>query len=129
MNDATKLEGQEELNRKLGKMSESVGYKNMENILMGSAVEFKEALIAKAPVGPTGNLKRSPIAKAMKKSRVPVVIAGIDRKIAPHAHLVEFGTVKMPAKPFFRPTWDGMRKKVNEDIAKKSGKAIEGSIK
>jgi HK97 gp10 family phage protein len=33
----------------------------------------------------------------------PNVIIGVDRKQAPHAHLVEFGTAKMPARPYLRP--------------------------
>lgn len=28
---------------------------------------------------------------------------------APHAHLVEFGTVKMSAEPFLRPAWDATK--------------------
>ena len=124
-----RLEGKEELDRKLKKMAESIGYENMEKILMESAVEVRNALKEAAPVGPTGNLRRSMIAKAMPKGSVPVVIAGIDRKIAPHAHLVEFGTVKMSAKPFFRPTWDRLRTKVNKDIADKSGRAVGDSVR
>lgn len=119
------LDGVDELNKKVERMQQNLSYENMEKIMLESAEEVKKGLVAAAPVGPTGNLRRSPIAKAMPKSRAPVVIAGIDRKIAPHAHLVEFGTVKMPAQPFFRPTWDGLRGKVNKDIASKTGKAVE----
>lgn len=31
---------------------------------------------------------------------------------APHAHLVEFGTVKMSAQPFFRPAFDESKEKM-----------------
>lgn len=124
----TKLEGQEELERKLAKMTESVGYDRMEKIMYESAEEVRDELKTAAPAGPTGNLARSPVAKKMPKSRSPVVIAGIDRKIAPHAHLIEFGTVKMAARPFFRPVWDRLRGKVNKEIADKARKSVESSV-
>lgn len=119
------LDGTDNLNKKVEQMKDNLSYGNMEKIMLESAEEVRKGLESAAPVGPTGNLRQSPVAKAMPKSRVPVVIAGIDRKIAPHAHLVEFGTVKMPAHPFFRPTWDGLRDKVKRDIAAKTGKAAE----
>jgi len=124
-----KLEGKEELSRKLAEIADSINYNRMEGILYESAEEVKSALIQAAPLGPTGNLKRSPMAKKMPKSEAPVVIAGIDRKKAPHAHLVEFGTVKMSAKPFFRPTWDRLKGKVNKDIEAKTKQAVDKSVK
>jgi len=55
-----------------------------------------------APLGPTGNLKKSIVAKPFQAAGPSDAFVAIDRKIAPHAHLIEYGTVKMPAKPFFR---------------------------
>jgi HK97 gp10 family phage protein len=37
-----------------------------------------------------------------------------DRRIAPHGHLIEFGTAKNPAYPFIRPAFDA---KINDAIA------------
>jgi hypothetical protein len=87
----------------------------------------------KAPVGPTGNLKKAIRTGKFKKQRRgnPAVFMGIDYRRGPHAHLVEYGTKRriptknrvlkfevdgqivyarwarpMPAKPFWRPAVD-----------------------
>jgi HK97 gp10 family phage protein len=124
-----KLEGQEKLNAKLREMTGAIGYDNMEHILLEGAEKVRDALKEAAPVGPTGNLKKSPIAKAMPKSKQPVAIAGIDRKIAPHAHFIEFGTVKMAARPFFRPTWDRLREEVGQEVVEKAKKLVEDAAR
>jgi hypothetical protein len=33
----------------------------------------------------------------------PSVLVGVNYRLAPHAHLVEYGTVRWAGKPFFRP--------------------------
>jgi HK97 gp10 family phage protein len=38
---------------------------------------------------------------------------------APHAHLVEFGTAKMRAKPFFRPAFDETKEEIAQTIREK----------
>lgn len=53
------------------------------------------------------------IARAIRGERGPSVIIGVDRKKAPHAHLVEFGHIQtthdgrgvkqVPARPYMRP--------------------------
>lgn len=70
-----------------------------------AADSVRDAIEAEAPKGPTGNLKRS-VQSGMFKKRSGKPIAGFVRvngKIAPHAHLVEFGARggAMPANPFF----------------------------
>lgn len=134
MADVVKVtfEGVEALQEQLSRMVDSLGYDKVEDILYKQAEIMKNALISRAPVGPTGNLKRSPIAKRMPKSRSPVVIAGIDRKIAPHAHLVEFGHAgphPAPAHPFFRPAWDSTKPQIERNLEEDFRKAIEVSIK
>lgn len=124
-----KIEGSEELNSKFEKIVEAMGYDKVEDILYKKAEIVRDTIRDKAPLGPTGNLRRSAMAKRMPPGRVPIVIAGIDRRIAPHAHLLEFGTVKMSAKPFFRPAWDSVKDKINRDLAKEFGKAIEAVTK
>ncbi len=85
-----------------------------------------------APEGPTGNLKRGIVARVDKTARtlgIGAATVGANYKIAPHAHLVEYGTsgrrfpkkkdklvfyidgekfvldsvAPMPAHPFMRP--------------------------
>jgi HK97 gp10 family phage protein len=37
-----------------------------------------------------------------------VYAIGPNKRLAPHWHLVEYGTVKMVARPYIRPTFDGL---------------------
>lgn len=66
----------------------------------------------RAPQGKTGNLKRGIVAKVNKIlqqfSGVGAAYVGVDYKIAPHAHLVEYGGRggEMPAQPFMRTAVD-----------------------
>lgn len=81
---------------------------------MVSAVTPTADLVrSKVPVR-TGNLKRSIVVSDKKKgakkdpSVARVYVGASYQKGARgrHAHLVEFGTVKMRARPFLRPAWD-----------------------
>jgi HK97 gp10 family phage protein len=77
------------------------------------AVGFMASKIKEtAPVGETGNLKKSVRVKKAKGGGYQV---GMSRPKGSHAHLVEYGHdmivngVKVgtvPPHPFFRPTWD-----------------------
>lgn len=124
-----KIEGIPELEHKLDKMGKNMSGEKLGPLHLKGAQVVRDAIIQKAPVGPTGNLKRSPVAKLMKPREFFVcAIAAIDRKIAPHAHLLEFGTVKMSARPFFRPAWDETRDKVRRMIQEGLKKQVENSI-
>lgn len=41
-----------------------------------------------------------------------------------HGHLVEFGTSKMPARPFLRPAWDANKRRALDTIGKEIWRAI-----
>jgi len=123
------IEGVEELEVNLKKMAASLEYKNMGPVYLEGAELVRDTIQQKAPLGPTGNLKRSPIAKLMPfKGTYVTAIAGIDRKIAPHAHLLEFGTVKMSPHPFLRPAWDETRPQVLEMIKRGAKDKVEGAV-
>ena len=65
-----------------------------------------------------GHLRDAIVTKKMTrqgKSPAPVIVAA-DRKVAPHAQWVEYGTAKMPAKPFLRPAWKETKKRVLSGI-------------
>ena len=51
------------------------------------------------------------------------------RKRAYYAHMVEFGTVKMGARPFMRPAFDSKREEVVEVMRTKIAAAIAASLK
>jgi len=106
----------------------------------------------RAPKGPTGNLKRAIRTGRFRKQirRNPAVFMGIDYRIGPHAHLVEYGTRirvprkstvlkfeidgqtiyakrarPMPAKPFWRPSVDTGKNAAGAVAAKKIATEIE----
>jgi len=119
MGDLTfKIEGILETASKLKQLSDSLKGKAMGDNLLKQAQMIADDARDRAPLGPTGNLKRSLHARLLSdKLRFPkVAIAAVDRKIAPHAHLIEFGTSKMSARPFFRPAVDSHAGKVIDNI-------------
>ena len=125
-----KIEGVLETVKALDKVSNSLKGKVMGKTLLKQAEIIAEDARDRAPLGPTGNLKRSLRAKLLdEKSRFPTVaIAAVDRKIAPHAHLVEFGTSKMSARPFFRPAVDSHGRKVINNIKDGAKKLVEKAV-
>lgn len=67
----------------------------------------------------TGNLKKSIYRKFSEKrstDNIKKYRVSWDRRIAPHGHLIEFGTSRAPAYPFLTPAFD----RINDAI--KAGK-------
>lgn len=153
MNDV-KLIGVKELEAQLGRINKSLDNAAKQSLL-NQAEMVRDKIREKAPEGPTGNLKRSPVAKLLSsRSGYPfIAIAGIDRKIAPHAHLVEFGgsnirTPKktkvlfdkdtgqffgtevspMPAHPFFRPAIQEAMPKAYSNLVEDLKKGVEKEV-
>lgn len=142
------IENLEDLDKAIGRVCDAVSYYKVAEVVLSCARELAEDVRSRIPIGPRGNLKRSVVARLMPRSKVPVAITAIDRKIAPHAHLIEFGTdirrVKkkkalyseflhqffgkqvagVRPRPFFRPAWDANRHRIQSRIAE----AIKGSI-
>lgn len=105
--------------------------KKIQRAAFRKAAKFiQEAAKRKAPLGPTGNLRDSikVSVRTKQKGRIMWAEVWIDARIAPHAHIVERGTVerfhksrgwgsgkrgrytgRMPAKPFLRPAFDQNR--------------------
>ncbi len=93
----------------------------------------QQRIKAEAPRGPTGNLKRS-IQFGTFKQRLTKPVGSfvrVSRKIAPHAHLVEFGARggKMPANAFFRRGFNASKRKAEAIILKGAGKAFDKAVK
>jgi len=103
---ATGIEGGEELAKKLEGLTGTPYTQRVVDAINEWAVMLRDRARQKAPLGPTGNLRRSIFADRRRPFHdkwQPSALAGVNASIAPHAHLVEFGTVKMSARPFFRP--------------------------
>lgn len=126
------VEGSKDVMAKLALLAGLIGKDEIQDIPLQAAKIIQHEAIARAPRGPTGNLEKSIIAKKGSKAQKgnAVAFCAVDRKIAPHAHMVEFGTLArrpktkkvmadkeagiiygtladpMPAKPFLRPAVD-----------------------
>lgn len=135
MNEVT---GFDELTKALEKLAKSVDKSEQEKIIKGSIKDVADRIRSNAPIGPSKNLKRSVVEKMMPRSdRFPTIgIAAIDRKIAPHAHLVEFGSApryqkktgryvgEMPPNPFIRRSWDQSKSNVLNNIENELKNAV-----
>jgi len=112
-----------------GVVGKSLNSKGMEQNFLKKAQEIASDAERRAPVL-TGLLKSSMVARLMDKrgNNPRVAVAAVDRKKAPHAHLVEFGTSRAPAHPYFRPAVESkmgsMAKSLKEDLKK----GVESSV-
>lgn len=114
------IEGKKEFEQTLRNLVQALPNEKVEPVMMEGAKVIADAARSKAPQGATGNLKRSIKAKFLRQigTYPRSAAAAVDRKIAPHAHLIEFGTKPRmqkttgrytgigPARPFFRPAVD-----------------------
>jgi HK97 gp10 family phage protein len=103
-----KLQGMEELLERVGRLATPTKVRNTLKLAMKKALKpTHERVIAMAPRG-----KRRRSDKPLHQSIIiydPPPRKGAEMRVmanSPHAHLLEFGTVKMSARPFIRPAWD-----------------------
>lgn len=115
-----KIEGVEEVRLAIDKLGEEIKDKLQPALHKGAEIVAQKATsnIERNTEPKTGRLSRSMVVKDMPyKDSMPLIsIAAVDRKIAPHAHLIEFGTTKMSARPFLRPALQSSQKEVEELI-------------
>lgn len=112
-----KIEGVALLTSKLDKLSSSIGGDSLKPDILTQAKIIAEDAKNRAPRGPTGNLKRSLHAKLMPGSP-PVAIAAVDRKIAPHGWIVEYGSSRTSPHPYFRPAVDAHIGEAKDNLKK-----------
>ena len=128
---ARQIRGWEELKRNLNRLAQIAGDQDVRDGVYGIAVEAAGEVRARAPQGKTGNLKRSVVAKQFKRKGDMIAFTAIDRKIAPHAHLVENGHMtrgggNVPAHPFFKPVMNRYR---NGKYLKRVQAVLQAKIK
>jgi len=107
--------------------------KGQTQILLKAARKVQKRIKEKAPLGPTGNLKKSTYAKALPPTvtQRAVAFAGVRARKAPHAHLVEYGhggPHPAPPHPFIRPAWDSIKDEIQRDISCDFKNNVEGSV-
>jgi len=117
------LIGAKELEAALAQLPKATAKSVLRRALTSAAKPAAAQAQALAPRGRTGNLQASiRISTRLNKRQgklhdaqgVEVYIGAAAGKGAKgnHAHLLEFGTVKMAARPFLRPAWESTKEKV-----------------
>lgn len=125
-NAAIVVQGIPELSGKLERMRNELGPDVTEPILLRGAETMAAAVRARAPIGPTGNLRRGVVAKKLqRRENQPAAIAAMDYRIAPHAHFLEAGTKNMSARPFFGPGVASSRNEAIEQITAEISRELE----
>jgi HK97 gp10 family phage protein len=106
----------------LDKIANSLNTRAIGGISMKLATKIANEAKSKAPLGPTGNLKKS--ITAFKGRKAGLAIAAVDAKVAPHRAFVEYGTKHSAAHPYWRPTIEANETGILKDIKEKLDKAI-----
>jgi len=114
------ITGAKELEAALRALPKATAKSVLRNALKNAAAPTVAAAERMAPIGPTGDLSNSITVKAQLKktqqgsSKVGDVemYVGATTPTGAHAHLIEFGTSKMSAKPFMRPAWESTKRAV-----------------
>lgn len=99
------IEGLDQIEQNLERVLNAATGKQAKAVFLAAATEGKKSILNRTPMGKTGNLRRSIFADEGDPAKSDALV-GINRKIAPHANLVEFGHAgshPAPPHPFFRP--------------------------
>jgi len=136
------IQGKEAFEKTLLALAKSLPNDKVEPVMMEGAKVIAAAAKAKAPQGPTGNLKKGVKAKFLRQiGNYPrSAAAAVDRKIAPHAYIIEYGTKPRyqksgrytgigPAIPFFRPAVDTNKGRIQDEVITKLGNLIDSAMK
>jgi len=125
-----KVEGLQELGMRMKSLSEDVNKRIARAATAAGAVVIRNSAQAKVPVD-TGNLKKNIIVKRLpkgessltsehivtvRKGKLTAKQKGSGLKDAYYGQFVEFGTAKMPARPYLRPAFDQDKERAVEAI-------------
>lgn len=105
---AFQIEGLEEIQARLAKIINGVTGKEAKQTYYEGGKLLRDQAVYNAPYDPgrkKGTHLRDAIFVSWGDDNKPNVLVGVryNPKGAPHAHLVEYGTVKMSPSPYFRP--------------------------
>jgi len=136
------IQGKEAFEKTLLALAKSLPNNKVEPLMLEGAKVIAAVAKAKAPQGPTGKLKKAVKAKLLKQiSNYPrSAAAAVDRKIAPHAYIIEYGTKPRyqksgrytgigSAQPFFRPAVDTNKGRIQDEVITKLGNLIDSAMK
>lgn len=138
-----KVEGLRELGEAMRSLGRDIALRVSGQATAAGAAPIKKRAIHNVETSPsvdTGSLRDAIIVKKLPRSQTDltsehiVTVRGRGKKhtntkrkqsIAPHAHLVEFGTVNMPAEPFLQPAFNTEKNSALDAIAKKLKQRID----
>jgi len=142
-----KIVGDKALLQDLGWMIKNLNEDQLRAISRKGAHIIKLHIQQHAPQGPTGNLGRGVVVK--EETRKTGAFVAMDYRIAPHAHLVEYGTVErepletevlydektgkfygkeaapMPKDPFFRRGTEAGKDQAMDEMVKAISKIFK----
>lgn len=151
-----KIFGLEQLKKALNQLPVEIQQKALRSAVSASAKVVVDAAIAKAPAGDTGNLKkaiyryrsrsgsgtgRETYLVGVRKGKKAYANTARNRRLnrvgkkytvegeAYYWRYLEFGTVKMQAKPFMRPAFEGSKSRILDVMKERLGKAIQDQAK
>lgn len=117
---ALRFEGLEEIERRLSAVIDRTTGAAAKEVYLKAGLKLRDKARELAPIK-TGALRKSIFAARGDENKQNVLV-GVNYKIAPHAHLIEYGTVRAPAHPFLRPavsaTKDEMRAIIRDGLEK-----------
>lgn len=118
-----KIEGINEIKKKLQELDETMRKDIMEEVLKAGAEPVREQAAISAPKR-TGKLSE----------RIEIEIEDESVKIGPHKSVFygifhEIGTYKMPAKPWLRPAMESKKKEASNAASKKMYEKIKEVVK
>ena len=122
-----KIEGVEEIQRNIGKvLDRATGEEIKKTYMRGAMILVREAKSI-VPVL-TGKLRDAIFAAYGDPSKSNVIV-GVKYKKAPHAHLVEFGTVKAGPHPYMRPAISASRSSIAATIIEGFKRIVDNPTK
>lgn len=118
---ATKVQGLDRLKAKLAALPQAA----KDEMLIALNVSADELVAMQKRMVPhdEGDIDRS-IEKVPGRHELAIKVQA-GGKQAPHARWVEFGTVKMRARPYFFPAYRALRRRIRGRITRASKKAAE----
>lgn len=126
-----RIDGVGDLQQAIRDLKKALSPKEAERVLLAGARVISKEMRTRAHKGPTGNLKAAMKAKIGKHRGEDMAdaFAAVDRKKAPHAHFLEFGTTNAPAYPFMRPAIISTREQVAGVVTKGLKEGVDAVVK
>jgi HK97 gp10 family phage protein len=126
------IEGLAEIQEKLGKIVNNVNGKKALAVYLDGGKILRDQARQNAPYDEgreSGIHLRDAIFVDGRDHGKPSVLVGVNFKQAPHAHWVEYGNVRTPAHPYFRPALTQTGAQVGSTIKNGLLKVIDDATK